>query len=105
MVEYLCKNQTMPILILLEVSSWKTSCTNLSIHWKSYASIIFVIIGAWTVHQKEGMVQERGDESRTHYVYKVLDPERCGTHTVPQNKHIHVFYLCSYEKKSSATRD
>ena len=32
----------------------------------------------------------------TPYVYKVVDPERCGTHTVPQNKRINVFYLINY---------
>ena len=42
---------------------------------------------------------ERGDGSRKGwwkslhpYVYKVLDPERCGIHTVPQN--IRLLYMC-----------
>ena len=28
----------------------------------------------------------------TPYVHNTLGPERCETHTVPQNKSIHVFY-------------
>ena len=41
----------------------------------------------------------------TPYEHKVLGPERYGTHTVPQNESIHVFYICSYEKKSGGTCD
>ena len=64
MVEYFGKNHRMYVSIRIEVVSWKISCTNILVYWTSYASKIFGRKGAWTVHQKEGMVQERGDESR-----------------------------------------
>ena len=77
------------------------ACTNVSIH----ASKSFGIKGGWTDHQKEGMVQERGVKVVTPYVYKVLDPERCGTHTLLQINVHYVLHICSYEKKSGETRD